>query len=282
MASTGFCPNTTGCTLGFRKEPIKLGADARCPECGTPLQPATTGPAEGDRWKLWLIVALAGLLAVICVLLVVVLFRRPSGSDVSTTPRSTAAPVVTPSDTGTKTPPSHPSPTQPPGPTATPTPPHAEPEVTKRTPERDAVRRQVLQRIERMPNITEQQRDVLYTQLEHAQGFGRMATIGFDAGQNELTTGEIQTFEKALQHPRIRKLLDNPSIILVVLGFADAVESPDSGLAASTDRAESVANVLRHQGGVLNVIHTVGMGNSDMFGAAPEQNRVTEVWAVLP
>ncbi len=278
MASTGICPNTTGCTLGFRKEPIDLGKDARCPECGTPLQP-TTAPVGGERGKSWLMVVIIGLLAFLCVLLIVFLVRPSSDSR---TPASTAASFTPRLNAGPQTPVSPPPPARTPPSTPVRTKSDREPDVTKRTPERDAVRKQVLERIDQMPNITEQQRDVLYTQLQHAQGFGRMATIGFDAGQNELTADEVETFEMALQHPRIRRLLSNPSVILVILGFADAVESPDSGMASSNARAESVANVLRHQGGVLNVIHTVGMGNSKMFGADPEQNRVTEVWAVLP
>jgi outer membrane protein OmpA-like peptidoglycan-associated protein len=285
MASTGICPNTTGCTLGYRKEPIELGSDARCPECGTPLQPSMSGAAGGSRGRLWPIVSVVGLFAVVCTLLVVVLLRQSShhpAPDVSPTPASASAPVTSPSNAGNQKTVPRSSTTQTPASTSVRSQPHAEPDVRKRTPERDAVRKQVLERIDRMPNITEQQRDVLYAQLQHAQGFGRMATIGFDAGQNQLTADEIAAFEEALQHPRIRKLLSNPSVILVVLGFADAVESPDAAMVSSAARAESVASVLRQQADVLNVIHTVGMGNSRMFGSAPEQNRVTEVWAVLP
>jgi outer membrane protein OmpA-like peptidoglycan-associated protein len=54
-------------------------------------------------------------------------------------------------------------------------------------------------------------------------------------------------------------------------------------LAISLERADSVVKTLKERGAVMNVIHAVGMGSSDMFDAKNlDKNRVVEVWAVLP
>jgi outer membrane protein OmpA-like peptidoglycan-associated protein len=48
-------------------------------------------------------------------------------------------------------------------------------------------------------------------------------------------------------------------------------------------RADSVVKTLKDRGAIMNVIHAVGMGSSDMFDAKDlDKNRVVEVWAVLP
>ena len=40
---------------------------------------------------------------------------------------------------------------------------------------------------------------------------------------------------------------------------------------------------LKERAAIMNVVHAVGMGSSDLFDAKNlEKNRVVEVWAVLP
>jgi outer membrane protein OmpA-like peptidoglycan-associated protein len=69
----------------------------------------------------------------------------------------------------------------------------------------------------------------------------------------------------------------------VVLGFADKKGDPKKNIAISLERAESVVKALKEKLGVMNVVHAVGMGSSEMFDAQSlDKNRVVEVWAVLP
>jgi outer membrane protein OmpA-like peptidoglycan-associated protein len=69
----------------------------------------------------------------------------------------------------------------------------------------------------------------------------------------------------------------------VVLGFADTMGDPQKNVAISLQRADNVVKALKERAAIMNVVHAVGMGSSDLFDAKNlEKNRVVEVWAVLP
>ena len=86
-----------------------------------------------------------------------------------------------------------------------------------------------------------------------------------------------------LQEPQIEKMLDDPTVVIVILGYADKQGDDQRNLQISTGRAQSVMEALRDQGSVQNVMHIVPMGGTDLLD--PRQlakNRVVEVWAVSP
>ena len=67
------------------------------------------------------------------------------------------------------------------------------------------------------------------------------------------------------------------------LGFADKKGDPKQNQEISLARANAVMEVLENRFHLLNVMHAVGMGSSEMFDAQNfDKNRVVEVWAVLP
>ena len=69
----------------------------------------------------------------------------------------------------------------------------------------------------------------------------------------------------------------------VVLGFADKSGDEKANLQTSQDRAAFVADLLHKRCGVANVVQTIPMGASEFFHPqASTENRVAEVWAVLP
>jgi len=83
--------------------------------------------------------------------------------------------------------------------------------------------------------------------------------------------------------PEVQRLLTDPTAVIIVLGYADSKGDDKKNLQISTDRAESLTKVMREQGKILNVMHAVGMGGSEMFGKGQrDKNRVVEIWAVLP
>jgi len=146
-----------------------------------------------------------------------------------------------------------------------------------------AMRMEVLKRIDVMPNLGEQEKDKLYVQVERARAMGQVITIPFASGQKSITSASAASLAKAVNLPQIRKYAEDPTVVFVVLGYADKKGDPKANLAISLQRAETVVKVLKEKAGVMNVIQPVGMGGSELFDAASlDKNRVVEVWAVLP
>lgn len=149
--------------------------------------------------------------------------------------------------------------------------------------ENKRIREEVLARIDVMPNLSESDKDRLYVQVERARGMGRVITIPFPSGATRIPAGSLPELGASLEQPQVKTLTDDPTVVFVVLGFADRTGDPARNLDISRQRAESALAAIRERFGILNVMHAVGMGSSEMFDADDlDKNRVVEVWAVLP
>ncbi|MBV9104681.1 MAG: OmpA family protein [Verrucomicrobia bacterium] len=147
----------------------------------------------------------------------------------------------------------------------------------------ERMRREVLKRIDLMKALTEMDKDRLYAQVERARGFRKMATIPF--AQNRMIAGAAQVDEliKCLKAPELQKLLADPTVALIMVGYADKKGDETKNLDISRSRAESVVKAIKERMDLVNVIHAVGMGSQDIFDRSNlERNRVVEVWAVQP
>jgi outer membrane protein OmpA-like peptidoglycan-associated protein len=145
------------------------------------------------------------------------------------------------------------------------------------------IKEEVLTRIDAMPALSQADKDKLHDSVRRARGMGRIITIPFAKGQSALSSKNIENLKTAVQAPEVAKLLEDPTVIFVVLGFADKKGDPNANLRLSRARADSALKALRTNCGILNVLHSVGMGGSDLFDAGDQaRNRVVEVWAVLP
>lgn len=149
--------------------------------------------------------------------------------------------------------------------------------------ENQRVKEEVLKRIDVMPALSSSDKDRLYVQVERARSMGKVITIPFPTGGSRIPASVISELGASLQQPQVRALTDDPTVVFVVLGFADKQGNADKNIEISTRRADSVLAAIRDQFKVLNVMHSVGMGSSEMFDAESlDKNRVVEVWAVLP
>jgi outer membrane protein OmpA-like peptidoglycan-associated protein len=145
------------------------------------------------------------------------------------------------------------------------------------------VKSEVLARIDLMPRLTPEEKDKLYVQVERARGMGKIVAIPFATGKVTVGASEVASLEEKLKLPQLQKFAEDPTVVFVVLGFADKKGDEKKNLAISLQRADSVVKVLKERCSIMNVIHAVGMGSSDMFDAKDlDKNRVVEVWAVLP
>ena len=145
------------------------------------------------------------------------------------------------------------------------------------------VKAEVLSRIDLMPSLTPEEKDKLYVQVERARGMGKIITIPFSSGKTTVGSAEAASLQEKIKLPQLQKFADDPTVIFVVLGFADKKGDQKKNLALSLERANSVVDALKQRGGVMNLVHAVGMGSSEMFDSQNlEKNRVVEIWAVLP
>lgn len=149
--------------------------------------------------------------------------------------------------------------------------------------ENELVKSQVLARIDVMPNLEPEEKDKLYVQVERARGMGKIITIPFSSGKSKVGNSEVAALMETVKLPQVQKYADDPTVVFVVLGFADKKGDPKSNEAISLQRAESVVDALKKRCGVMNLAQAVGMGGSEMLDASSlDKNRVVEVWAVLP
>ncbi|MBV9674103.1 MAG: OmpA family protein [Verrucomicrobia bacterium] len=286
----GKCTNYSGCKLAYRNEKITVVTkDFRCPECGSPLEPI--GPRKSSSATLFILLGVLLVLLLAIGAVIWTLMTPPNKVVVVVSPTPIATPLPTPTPTPIPTPTVQPTPTIPPTPAPTPTVlPAATPEPTAgainldiELPEIAEVKRAVLKRIDAMPNVSEQSKQRLYESVDRAHGMGRLFTVPFDTSNTRITSPDIAMMKTQLERPQIKKLLDDPTLVLVVLGYADIQGDDQRNLQISTARAQSVSDALRTQCGVLNVIHPVPMGGTNLLDPKElAKNRIVEVWAVLP
>lgn len=148
--------------------------------------------------------------------------------------------------------------------------------------ETQQTRAAVLERIDLMP-ISGSMKDQLFKAVDRARGMGKVITINFSSGRTELTSADVAKLKQALQQPAIQNLTSDTSVVFVVLGFADSRGNEQRNKQVSERRAQKTIDALRGPCGVLNIIHSIGMGGSDLFDKQnSSRNRAVEVWAVLP
>jgi outer membrane protein OmpA-like peptidoglycan-associated protein len=286
----GKCTNYSGCKLAYRNEKITVVTkEFRCPECGSPLESLGPKRTLSPTLVLSIGVAIVLLLAIGAILWTLGNSKKGGTDVVEISPIPSPTPSATATPTGTPTPTPSPSqtPTPTPGPVAAPTA-VAEGSGTPidldvTLPEIAEVKRAVLKRIDLMPNVSAQNKDRLYGAVERSRGMGRLFSVSFETSLTKILPEELASMKAHLEYPQVKKLLDDPTLVLVILGYADKQGDDQKNLQISSGRAQTVMDALRDQIGIQNVMHVVPMGGTDLLD--PKQlakNRVVEVWAVLP
>jgi flagellar motor protein MotB len=157
------------------------------------------------------------------------------------------------------------------------------PVATSDPDEEERTRREVLVRIDLMPSLTNDEKDKLYVQVERAEGFKKIATIPFSEHSTIAGATQTDALINILHEPSVGQLLSDPTVLLIVVGYADQRGDPAKNLEISRDRAESVVKALKRKMDIANVVHAVGMGGQDLFDRTDaRKNCVVEVWAAQP
>jgi outer membrane protein OmpA-like peptidoglycan-associated protein len=299
----GKCINREGCLLAYRGEIVSAPEDNFvCKECRRPLQPVSgDGNSSGTGFKKLAL----GFAAVIAALVLVLgggllvqlkrLDREPVPPKEAVQPdkeNSAPAPVVAQADSSPSSQPAETAPTS----VASDTPAapadsgvstgvvrDAAPNLDLADQSNQTTKTEVLKRIDLMPTISAGNKDKLYVSVERARQMGRIISIPFGSGKTSLGNSDAEKLKTELLDPQIQKLLQDPTAVFVVLGYADTKGDEKTNLRISQERADSTLQVLRNKCGVVNVLHAVAMGGSTLFDEKGlGKNRAAEVWVVLP
>jgi outer membrane protein OmpA-like peptidoglycan-associated protein len=157
------------------------------------------------------------------------------------------------------------------------------PPVVRDRAEEDRTRQEVLKRIDLMKVLTDAEKDKLYAQVERARAFTKIAIIPFSQNRTTAGASQLDGLIKSLKGPDLQRLLADPTVVLVMIGYADKQGDETKNLDISRSRAESVVQVVREKLDLVNLMHPVALGGQDLFDRSDlEKNRVVEVWAVQP
>lgn len=149
--------------------------------------------------------------------------------------------------------------------------------------EEEDTRREVLTRVDLMRNLSDKEKDQLYAQIERARGFTKVALVPFQSGRTAPGAAQIDDLIKRIQDAGVQKLLSDPTVVLMFVGYADTQGNEASNLEISRTRAESVQKMIEARLKLTNLMHSIGMGGQELFDKTnKEKNRVVEVWAVQP
>jgi len=280
----GKCTNYSGCKLAYRNEKITVVTkDFRCPECGSPLE--SLGPKRTVSPILVLSIGVATVLILAIAAILWTLSNSPKRVTevVELTPTPTPSPTATPAPTATPTPTLTPTPAPTPSQVQTPGPTNTPENLDLTGAEFDDVKKEIIKRIEIQPTATQAQKDRAYSIIDKAKGMGRIVLIKFDSANSNLRPQDVADVLAQVADPKVQKRLEDPTLVLVILGYADLQGNDQNNIELSRRRAQTVLDILRDKGGVANLMYPIPMGGSDLFDKREfSKNRVVEVWAVRP
>ncbi|MEA3186190.1 MAG: hypothetical protein QOD99_20 [Chthoniobacter sp.] len=286
MNRQGKCGNYADCLLAYRNETITISEGPFvCPECKQPLTPLSAAAAATPKLIPTLIVGGIITLTLIAIVSVWLQARRlpkntgtpemqaqhaleNQGNLIPERAKPAAEPSASPVVEEAAA-----------GPVSAPAAPNLDPQSE----ENQKVKAEVLKRIDLMPNISADNKDKLYMSVERARKMGRVLIIPFAKGKTALSPADVDAIKAELGSPQLRELMQDPTCVFVILGFADTKGDEKTNLRVTQERAQNALSALRDKCGVINVMHAVAMGGSSLFDAqGVEKNRAVEIWAVLP
>ena len=157
------------------------------------------------------------------------------------------------------------------------------PPVVANSQEEDLTRKEVLSRIDMLKELTAKEKDFLYSQVERARGFAKLAIVPYGSGQLWPDSFQTNYLLENLSKPEIAKIFEDPTVVLVLVGFSDLKGSDERNLEISRIRSENLVKLMHRRTKITNLMRAVGMGGSDIFDKMKlEKNRVVEIWIVRP
>jgi outer membrane protein OmpA-like peptidoglycan-associated protein len=158
-----------------------------------------------------------------------------------------------------------------------------QPSVTLSKNEVEATRQDVLKRINAMPKFSPEEKKRLSEKMEMARSMDRLIVMRFETGQTSVGKSAADDLMKRFKSKEVQDKINDPTVVFVIAGYADTAGDPKKNLQLSQQRADNVTKILKERTNLLNVVHSVGMGSTDLLDSKrTDQNRAVEIWAVAP
>ena len=191
----------------------------------------------------------------------------------------TPPPAPTSASLSAQTSPPPPATQQPPAP--------GEDQVQPATPlsktEVEAARQDVLKRINAMPKLSADEKQRLTEKMETARSMERLFVVRFATGQTSMSKTAVDSLVQKFKSKEVQDKISDPTVVFVVAGYADTAGDPNKNQQLSEHRAENVSKFLKERTNLLNVVHSVGMGSTDLLDSKrTDPNRAVEIWVVAP
>lgn len=147
----------------------------------------------------------------------------------------------------------------------------------------EATRAEVLKRLEALPGANPREKEQLIERMQSARFMERLSVLRFPVGQTALHGATLNALLNSFNDPQLRARLSNPTLILVLAGYADVGGDANTNMRVSQERAENVSKILTQRLKLLNIVKAVGMGGTAILDSQrPDQNRAVEIWVVEP
>jgi outer membrane protein OmpA-like peptidoglycan-associated protein len=147
----------------------------------------------------------------------------------------------------------------------------------------EAARRDVLKRINAMPRLSADEKQRLTEKMETARSMERLFVVRFATGQTSVSKTAVDALVQKLKSKEVQDKISDPTVVFVVAGYADTAGDPKKNQQLSEQRAENVIKFLKERTNLLNVVHSVGMGSTDLLDSKrTDANRAVEIWVVAP
>ncbi|HWC18221.1 MAG TPA: OmpA family protein [Terriglobales bacterium] len=147
----------------------------------------------------------------------------------------------------------------------------------------EAARQDVLKRINAMPKLSADEKQRLTEKMETARSMERLFVVRFATGQTSASKTAVDALVQKFKSKEVQDKINDPTVVFVVAGYADTAGDPKKNLQLSEQRAESVSKFLKERTNLLNVVHSVGMGSTDLLDSKrTDPNRAVEIWVVAP
>jgi outer membrane protein OmpA-like peptidoglycan-associated protein len=147
----------------------------------------------------------------------------------------------------------------------------------------EAARQDVLKRINAMPKLSADEKQRLTEKMETARSMERLFVVRFATGQASVSKTAVDALVQKFKSKEVQDKISDPTVVFVVAGYADTAGDPKKNLQLSEQRAENVSKFLKERTNLLNVVHSIGMGSTDLLDSKrTDPNRAVEIWVVAP
>jgi outer membrane protein OmpA-like peptidoglycan-associated protein len=147
----------------------------------------------------------------------------------------------------------------------------------------DSARQDVVKRINAMPKLKADEKQRLTEKMETARSMERLFVVRFPTGQTGMRKTAVDSLVQKFKSKDVQDKINDPTVVFVVAGYADTAGDPKKNLQLSEQRADNVTKFLKERTNLFNVVHSVGMGSTDLLDSKrTDANRAVEIWVVAP